>query len=440
MVGTFAAVPLLLDDLGLRSYGVFVVITTIPSLLAAGDLGLGSGLLTELSQALGAKRLDRAVALVSSAVAALALVAPSLALITAGGVVTLDKLGWNLVPASWSPDDTAGASVFLLVFLVGIPLSLSSRVQLAALDYRSAALWSGVSQLAPSVGAIVAALFHLQILGVLLVSGLATSTVQVLLFARVFGARHRTLRPRLACVSAREIRVLAKSGGYFALIALSTAIAFQTDTWVISKYLGSEEAASYSLVYRYFYTPVMILALAMGPIWGFFGQAMGRGDRRTVAQAFRVVVMGSVVLGGTSVSVLYVFASPIISFWTSSRVQASGFLLSSVAVLSILLCLELPLTAFMNGLGQIRQKAISVAAMAILNLPLSIYLARLLGTPGPAIASALSLLLLVHIPLWPLARRTAFSLTGADRPANRRQAIEVKTLSKQTGEVMSEGQ
>ena len=264
--------------LSAKELGVVAVLTTMGVFTTMGDLGLGTQLLTHIPAANARGDVAEMRRLVTTTMATLlalgsfvvvagcvsAVVAPWPTLLGAAG---LDPASVRLAVACFAV--CAGAS---------IPASVIGRVLAAMLRSSTNYAWNAVGA-ALSLACVVpcwlldapAWAYVSAILGVpVLVAGALT--------VHVFSSIFPELRPHSLRVSWAEARSLLWTSAPYAVINISTFIAYSIDSIVVSAILGASAAAAFSLAARLFMLVGGTAVLAGQQMWSALTDAISRGD------------------------------------------------------------------------------------------------------------------------------------------------------------------
>jgi O-antigen/teichoic acid export membrane protein len=192
---------------------------------------------------------------------------------------------------------------------------------------------------------------------------------------------------------------LLRSGIAFYLLQVEVLIIGGIDNIVISRVLGVQAVAFYSVTYR-----IISLAFSMvyslgGSFWGGVAQAIGSNDIEWIrAEAQRIRRLGSlsmaVVVGGFAA-----VGAPVVDLWTGGRLRIDPWLPVALGTYFALLGHTMADSSILNGAERIRQQVISLALDAALNLALSVLLARQIGYVGVGLGTLLSYSLCSFVPL-----------------------------------------
>ena len=380
-------------------FGVWLLLITASGLLGFADLGLGNGLLNEVAAANGRDDLGAMRRAISSASAALVLVA---AILVGAFVVTIPIVSWSQVLAvhgASAGSVTTAIGVFVAGTAVAVAFGAAPRVRLALQTGWVNNAWGaagGVISLAAVVigaacGASLPVLVGAAVVGPPLVAAADT----MLLFA----FQRPDLRPRWASIHRVDATRLGRQGAMFCFLAVAIAVGYESDALVISHELGAGAVPQFALPYRILMLAPAAVSLVTVALWPAYAEAVARGDRAWADHTLKRSLIFAV--GGTAlVSLLVVGVGPTAWGWLTGTadVPTRGLLL----VLGLLACVMSASTAlgvFLSATGRLRIQVVAAAAMAATNLPLSIALVGPLGVLGPAWGTIITQTVFVLLPV-----------------------------------------
>lgn len=392
-------VPLTLGYLGTERYGLWMAIASLLAVLSFADLGLGYGLVNTLSGAEGLGDAEAARRAVSSAFFMLAVVAVALALALAAS--------WRFLPwgamlnarsEATRAEVGAAMAVFLVFFLVGLPLSVVTHGFAALQQGYRASLYQGIGS-ALGLAAILVVVEAKAGLAWLVFGASGAPVVATLLGAwDLYGRRRPDLRPRLEHASRRGALGLAKIGGLFFVIQVAVAVAFQADGLVLARILGPESVAAYSVTQKLFLQVPFMLGFFLTPLWPAYAEARARGDRGWVRRTLRKSILFGFAVNVPAAAAIFFAAPLILSVWVGGAIQPPVLLLACLAVWAGLNSINGPLGMFLNGVGALRYQAVTCCLLAPGNLILSVYFTRHLGIGGVVLGSIVAQVLFSYLP------------------------------------------
>lgn len=411
ILGALLIVPFALDYLGPERYGVWLTISSFVGLLAFSDLGLGNGLLTAISKSQGRNDEPATKSYVASGFLMLSGAAVALA---AAFMIVWSTVDWARVFNLTSEPDAleAGAAVVALVavFIVAIPLRITEKVQWALQEGYTAGVWQFIGAAIGILG-ILATIwlggdlryFALALVGGPLIAAGANWVV-------TFGGRHRWIRPRWSCVSARSIRELLRLGAMFFGLQIAVAVAFASDNLVVAQLLGPEHVPQLAVPLQMFAVLSVTVSLMLTPLWPAYGESIGRGDYAWVRKTLRRSMRGSLAVTVLGSALLLSVGPWLIGVWAGPEIKPEASLLWALAFLTVLTAFGNSIAMFLNGAGKVRIQLIAATLMATTALVMKIVLAPSYGVAGVVWATVASYSVFIVVPLSAYARHLLVQL------------------------------
>lgn len=362
-------VPLTLHHLGPERFGVWMTLTSLASVLGTADLGIGSGIMTELAKESGrgdATRLSEVLTNGLTALFAMATICSTIFLIVYFYFDLVSGLGLD---AASTTETKSALLIFFLCSFVSIPAMLGQRVMIGL----QMGWWSGLWASAGSCSALIA-LFVAVGLGASLpgmVFAFVGIPVIVLIMGSIWAIRSNTeLRIKASLVARREVMRIVSHGGRFFAITIVYAVTFTTDNIIIARMMGPEAVALYSISDRLFQVIAVGLTMVNAPLWPAYAEAYAKGDAAWVAATFRKSLILNLVLGGGAAVILVAISGWIYPLWLGSAVMPPLALLTAIAIRRLMEALYNACNNLMNALSmvplQLAFGAVMVATMLLL--------------------------------------------------------------------------
>lgn len=394
MLVSFLSVPLTISYLGSERYGAWLTLGSLLAWLQITDLGVGNGLNTAIATAVGQDRPDLVRIHVSNAAFLLCAVG------AVAGVIAV--LAWPLIDwtalfglnsAQAKAEIGPAVAAALAIFLLQFPLSLPGRIFVAMQQGRIANYWAMLGSLL-SLGSLLI-VTHTQ--GNLLSLVLAISGTWLLINVAsaiwLFGFSRPDLAPRLRDVRFGNMRDLGSTGGKFFLIQVMALVTLQTDTLVISHYLGAEDVPVYSLTYNLFNYTTLPQNILYSYMWAAYSEALARGDIVWVQRTFHRILIYGMAFTAPAVLVLTLIAQPFILWWSAGHVMVPDSLVYWTALWSLTISFVGPAGCVLASAAHLKWQTAYSAATTISNLALSIILVQRWGVTGVIAGTSISYLI-----------------------------------------------
>jgi O-antigen/teichoic acid export membrane protein len=407
-------VPLTLHYLGVERYGMWMTISATIAMFSFADLGIGNGLLNAISESHGRGDRDSAAKYVSSAFFTLIGIAFVIGL---GFAVAYPLVPWarvfNVSSALAGSEAGPAVAVFVGSFLISMPLGVVQRVRMGYQEGFIDSIWAAGGSLCAFVAVLVAVRLNAPLPWLVGSMAAAPALVQVVHLGFLFGRKYPWLRPRLGRIDRSAASRVMRTGGYFFILQVAGAVAYQSDSIILAQLLGPEAVTQYAIPMKLFSLTPMILGFAYAALWPAYGEAIARGD---VGWA-RVTLKRSLIVGlGIAVPVsalIVLLGRPIIAWWVGSAVVPTYLVLFAMGIWAAMGAIGGSVSSFLNGAGILRFQAIAALLMMIANVVFSIFLTRAVGVSGVVWGSVLSQTVFILVPtgvyIAHLFRRGTFS-------------------------------
>jgi O-antigen/teichoic acid export membrane protein len=202
----------------------------------------------------------------------------------------------------------------------------------------------------------------------------------------------------LGCARAGQPTVRIRHlAGPMAVINTATVVSYATDRVVLSHVIGPSAVAVYSAGAQLFTPAAGLISVAGLPLWALFARQRGPADRPSRADLTRLIRWFTA--GGLLMGLGLIWLGPTVSSWMMhGRGRAGTVLMASFAALVLVQAAYYPAGMWLTDAAGLRFQAARAAVMAVVNLALSIPLARLLGPVGPVVASVAAFSCVVFVP------------------------------------------
>ena len=392
---SFLIIPLYLAYLTEVSFGIWLTVSAVLNWFNFFDLGMGNGLRNRFAEARAADDTRLAASYVSTTYALLILISAAMLAVFLIANIFFD---WSVIfeaPDELKADVNKMVVVLAVLFCPQFFLQLIKMVVTA--DQRPA--------VANLMNTIVNVL-HLVALFVLSQQGspalyklaLAIGGINLLvpLMANVlfFTTRYRDVAPRWKFVNFEYSKNLLGLGFVFFIMQGAALVVFMTDNLIITKVLGPEEVPAYNIAFRYFNLLTVFFGLVTTPFWSAFTEAYIKKDMEWIYKVMKKLfrLWAAVALIG----ILMFFASPwVFKVWIGDEIPIPQ-LLSLIMMVWVLASSGLSIFGvFLSGIGKLRLSLYHSILVMIINIPLSIWLAKFsaLGSAGVMLATLFGVLL-----------------------------------------------
>lgn len=373
-IAPIATVPVALHVLGRDTFGLWTAVTAMTSVLAFADLGLGNGLMTELSTLRGRDASPRKISRVIGA--SYGLVIAIAAVLLAGCLAVCWAVPWPVLMHAHDQNEARYvASVCLFTFLANVPASLVIRVMFAFQKSGSSYLWQCLGPALSLTGAYFAYWLHFDVpVFLLFATGgplVANILTTIFWYGREPGAYLRFRIPDVA-----EARALLSVGGMFLTISVLLGIATNLDLMLIPSFAGTGAAADYSVPWRVYSQLGMLLSLLSVPFWSAAGEALARGEVEWVQRRARSLGKLNILVMFPCAALGLALGPSLLHLWVGTQVHPSRVLLAGFGIWWCVMALMYPMFMVQNGAGVLRHQVIGWAAFTALSIVVKVALSR----------------------------------------------------------------
>ena len=369
-------VRLTLDYLGAAQYGIWLTLSSILTWFNYLDFGLGNGLRNKLAEALAHNDLKSAKIYVSTTYAIFSSLILTIIIIFVFIYKLIDWLEIFKAPAYLQSELDTLILLSVIFFLIQFVLRLLTFIINADQKTGLNGFFS----------------FSINLLTVILIYVLLKTTTPSILFIGTgsiiipvivfiiatfifFNTRYKSISPSFKSIKFSNLKDLLGLGTQFFIIQIATLIILATDNMIITQLFGPSEVTIYNIAFKYFnYIPIVFYVI-LTPMWSAYTEAYIKDDfvwiKNAVKKIFKVWILLSVVV------VIMMFAANwVYGIWLSSKVEVPFLLTILMGLFAIISNWNNIFAYFLNGIGKIRISLYYSIFIGIINIPLSIILAK----------------------------------------------------------------
>jgi Na+-driven multidrug efflux pump len=166
-----------------------------------------------------------------------------------------------------------------------------------------------------------------------------------------------------------------------------------SDNIIIAHLLGPDQIVPYEIAKKLFNLPVIFFMMIVQPFWSSVTHAYQKNDYEWIRNIINKLSYTWMVFSILSF-VLLLLSNTAYNLWMGDKVSVPFNLSASWAIFSVLYTFHAIFSYFINGTGHLFIQMIESIFIMLLNIPLSIFLAKncQLGLSGVIIATNLSIL------------------------------------------------
>lgn len=391
---SFLLIPLALDYLNPVKFGIWLTLTSVIGWFAFFDIGIGNGLRNKLAEAFAKDNKELARTYISTSYAVLSIIIGIVYLIF---ILVFPYINWSIILNTPLEMD---AEISRLIFIVFSFFSLQFIVKLISMilkaDQRSS-ISGGINTLASLLSLIFVFILTKTTQGSLLWLSIAVSAANIIapLIASVwfFSKDYKHLIPSLKYVKLSCAKDLIGIGFLFFVMQFAALVLFSTDSFIIDQLYGPEEVTPYNIAYKYFSIITMGFAIITTPFWTAYTDAYHKGDIAWIKRITKKLVL---FWAGLVFAVLIMIACAgyFYKIWIGDKIHIPLLLSVSMGLWVLISTWTSIFGNFLSGVGKIRLSLYHSVIMIIINIPLSVFLAKYLnlGSAGVIIGTCLCIL------------------------------------------------
>ena len=398
----FLIVPILILFLGKIEYGVWITIFSIVNWIFTFDLGIGQGLRNKLTEALSVNDLEKASQIISTSYVFISLF--SLLILILGIFFIYFANFQELLNYKAKSNSFLQNFVFLSLFftIINFVISLYKKLFLAVHKSFVIELVNVFFQTFYLVVTLIWLHYNLEksLISLVIIFGVINFVVSLIATFVFFKIQEKVLFS-FKKVSLKEGRLLLGLGGKFFIINCSLLVILSTDNIIISNLLGPTFVTDYFTVQKIFQFLIILFTIVLSSSWGLYSEAIIKKDYNWIRQNLKKMnffLIGILTLG----VIFFYFIEEILNIWIGKDlIEIPKGLAFCNMIYTFIFCFTNIYMFFINASNKINIQMYLYVFAAIINIPLSIFFVKLLGsTTGVILSTLLCFLpLLVIMPI-----------------------------------------
>ncbi|MFR1517273.1 MAG: lipopolysaccharide biosynthesis protein [Clostridia bacterium] len=392
-------VRITLSYMGEEIYGLWSAVTSFFAMFSFADLGLGSGLQTELSRASALE--DRSVSrrLVSSCYVILTVLTTVLVIAFAAIYPFVDWAG-VLNAESEATIALAGKVVTAIVVtkVLNVPLALIQRTQLAMQEGYRTNLWQCFGNALSLIFVFVIFYMDLGVLTMIWASSLITVIVAGVNMVVYFKWQRPELRPKVSCYDKVMSRRLLNTGIMFFVLSIFTSVSLSIDNFIVAHVSSLSDVTPFSVMYKIVSMIGVVSAMLSSPMWSANGEALQRREYGWVRKATGKIAALSLLFSVICSAGVFILIRPALKILTDGAVQANYVMLFGMCLMQVFVSVTNPYFMILNGAGIVKFQIANYIVYAAISLPLKYFLGIRYGAVAISWTGAVTYVILLTLP------------------------------------------
>lgn len=391
IIVSFLLIPLALNYLSPVKYGIWVTLTSMISWFTFFDLGLGNGLRNKLAEAFAKNDRKLAKTYISTSYILLTMI---IGLVYGIFCVIYPFLNWSEI-LNTPPEMNEEISKLVLIIFSFFSLQFIVKliVMILKADQRSS-ISAGVNTFASLLSLVIIFILtkttHASLLWLSVGISAANLISPLMITFWFFYHDYRDLVPSFKYVKLNYAKDLMGLGFLFFVMQFAAFIVFSTDNIIIAQLYGPEAVTPYNIAFRYFSMVTMFFGLITTPFWSAYTDAYHKQDFEWIKRItkkltrFWMYCVALVLLMIACCHVVY-------SIWIGDKITIPFLLSVSMGIWVLISSWTSIFGNFLSGVGKIRLSLYHSLIVIVINIPLSIFLAKYLqlGSAGVILGTCL---------------------------------------------------
>ncbi|MED4689084.1 hypothetical protein [Peribacillus frigoritolerans] len=376
--------------------GIWLTISSILTWITFFDFGMGNSLRNKLTESISKNDYNLSNMYISTTY--ILMIIPTIIIII-GATVSAQFIDWLQI---FSINDNKITNEYLTQFICVVFVLYSLNFYLSLIFAILHAIFksyliSGIQTLVNVINIIL--IFVLYVThnnDLILLGSIYIGTSVILLFITtmwIFKYNKHNLTISFKYFNKSLIKEIANVGLKFLILQLSIIVLFNTDNFLISRYIGVDHVTSYQLIIKLLSVNTIILGIVLTPIWTkVIRDTANKRLNENKKTFFKLLVVFSILVIGVIITCLL---SPLVlKVWTGSNILVSNELIIFTALFTIMHMWCNIFQILLNGLNKLNIQMLCYGIATITNIPFSIYLVQHtdLGVVGIVLGTIFSLL------------------------------------------------
>lgn len=412
---SFLLVPLTLEYLNPTKYGVWLTLSSIIGWLSFFDIGLGNGLRNKLTEAFAIKDFKLAKSYVSSTYAVITII---MTVVYVLFLMIMPNLSWGSI---FNISEEIASELNTVIIIVFTFFALRFILKIIGIIF-TADQTPAFNNFFDFIGSLLSLISIFIITkfskGSLLYISIAYSVIPVIILIIAslyfFKFKYRAIKPSFKTIELSNFKDLAGLGVNFFVLQIAVLVIFSTDNMIITQILGPAEVAPYNIAFKYFSIPIMIFSIVLTPFWSAFTDSYIKNDfiwiKKSINRLYKFWILTFI-----ATFAMLLLSGYFYELWIGEKLQIPFTLSVFMSLFAIMSTWNNIFVFFLNGTGKIKLQIYYSLMGMIINIPISVFLAKNmgLGSSGVILGTCISLLfgaVLAPIQYYKIINKKAFGI------------------------------
>lgn len=369
--------PLTVNFFSEETYGIWITMFSFVSWINLFDIGIGNGLKNKLTQSLVNKDYKKSREYIATTYIFLLVISILIFLIFFFASYWIE---WNKIFNIKTLDSNYIREVVVInIFFICLSfiLKTSDSIYFSLHKTSSVAIFQlGTQVVNFLILIIVTRYFKVEnkLLVLSLLFGFSNLLVQLLATINIF-FKNKKLKFLITDFNKSLINDLLILGGKFFIMQIAGLIIFTTDNIIITQLFGPIEVTPYSITFKIFSLIIMVHGIIMTPLWTAFTQAYHQKNKQWILKIIRQLRILEIFIF-IGVIIIYFLFPLLMKYWIKSEINISSILKIGFGYYVVIYTWNSIQSSALNGFGRVEYSYKISLIEGIINIPLSIYLAK----------------------------------------------------------------
>ncbi len=388
-----------LKYLGEEIYGLWSAVVSFFALFTFADLGLGSGLQTELSRKSALNDKEAENRLVSSCYTVLSLIASTILIVF---LIVYPFVNWGAVVNAESVigKNLAGSVVVAIVIskILHIPFALIQRTEFAMQEGYKYNLFHIIGYFAVLISIVIIYYLNLGVMTMIWTYAMISVVVEFINSFIYYKFSKPHLMPNPKNFDKGISKKLINTGLLFFILSIFTSLSLSIDNFIVAHIGTLSDVTPYSIYHKIAVIIGSVATMLTTPMWTANGEAMARGEYKWVKKATFKVVLLAFLIAFVGTACICLLIKPALFILTDNIVAIDYQMIIVMCLMQIFVAITSPFFMVLNSAKIIKFQIVNYIIYAVISLPAKYLLGIKFGPIAIAWVGAICYALLLTIP------------------------------------------
>ncbi len=387
-------VPLSISYLGTNDYGIWLTLSSIFMWLANLDFGIGNGLRNKLAESFAKGDFIKAKTHLSTAYIIFAI---GIGIFLLVYIIIHPFINWeNILNIKHTNFPSLNGFVLIVFVFFAFQFLLRLLTSIIMADQKPAI--NGFITLCINILTLVTiyVFYKISILS-LFTYGIVITIIPLIVLTIasyvLFKTKYKIISPSLKFVNYRDSNDLVVLSVQFFVLQVAGIIVYSTDNLIITHLYDPTQVTIYNVACKYFYFVVLVFNVFLTPFWSAFTEAYVKREFLWIQNSIKRLAQ-IWAISSFGILLMIIFSDFAYRIWVGEIIKIPFSLSIAMGIFIMINNWNNIFTFFINGSGKIRLQFYYAIIIAIINIPLSIILAKYfnIGITGVIIATDICLI------------------------------------------------